>query len=115
MTMQENTKSKWSIGEFSDAYKGYHDFRPNQRECEHFMSLSEEDKDKEMESYGVTICTIEEMEAAMGHTELWSACNLIRDKIESNLDLVTDDLVAAILRAKACKEEAEQAWMDTRL
>lgn len=115
MTMQENTESKWCVGLYVDSYKSYYDFKPTQKEVDHFLSLSEEEKDIEMAFYGCKTISVKEMDEALAHGQLWDACHLVAEKIEDNLDLLSDELFEAILRAKARKEEAEQAWLDTRL
>lgn len=103
----------FDAAEFSDAYKAEYDYRPSARECEWFLALSQEDKEAELARLGVSEKpSQEEQDRLLGLGEIWSAANLLTEKLASHPEFLTEELFLAVLVAKARNEEAEQAQRD---
>ena len=103
----------FDAAEFSDAYKAAYDMRPSAREVEWFLALSDEGKVEEMARLGASGApSQEEQDRCLGLGEIWSAANLLTEKLAVHPEFLTEELFLAVLQAKARNEEAEQAQRD---
>jgi hypothetical protein len=112
-TMTNKDAIGFECAEYSDLYKSLYDMRPSAKECEWFLSLSDTGKRQELQRLQyATVLPKEDEDAFMAEGEVWSACNLIIDKLETYPALLTDELFSVICKVKALQELAEQAQRD---